>query len=155
MNAIYQPYQERRKKLLFDLIRRNQVLQHTGYEMFTFKGVSYGVILPGAYMRPKLHPDLVPEMDALLKEGELVKNTEMPYVSAYLVSVVMVTQSIHDLKRLLPSAVASSKLLEDLMMVIGEIPSKLSDEWVEDFLKKNDDCLQKIKQRLATNLIQV
>lgn len=151
--AIYTPYHTRRRKLFEGIMLRNMTLVQTPYECFRFRGKVYGKEYAGNFVRPKLHPDLTIEMDELTREHDKVMKTEQPLVGGFITAMLNASDSLHDWVRILPPALHSALTLVNPTGTSP--PMKLSDQEVVTFLAKHNDSLQKLKQRLATNLIHV
>lgn len=151
LHIMYTPYLEQRKRRLMSLVARNQVLQGTGYEMFSFRGITYGLIPVGTHVKPKLHPELHHAMQEWIAEAHHVRDHERPYVDSYIALVLNSSDSARDWLRLLPEVFHTPILAYLNQAPPG--PCELSDEQIATIKTKNLPSIDLMRQRMARNLL--
>lgn len=148
---LYNPYFTRQQNTLDSLINRNMRLQESPYQCFTYKGEYYGPLYSKPILRPKLHPELHPEMVAFVEERSRVNVEEMPYITNYITKVLNSSDSYNDWLKLLPDCMKAP--VYELLASEQSQPDQLTNECVAQILAEHDVSIQKMKQRMATNLI--
>lgn len=148
---LYSPYFARRQNTLDSLINRNMQLQESPYQCFTYKGEYFGPLYSKPIPRPKLHPELHPEMAAYIEERARVDAEEVPFINNYITKVLNSSPSFNDWLKLLPDCMKAP--VYELLANEQSQPDQLTDEQVAQILAEYDVSIQKMKQRMATNLI--
>ncbi len=150
---MYEPYIERRKRQLMNLMAHNQVLQNTPHQMFSFKGKTYGVIPIGVHIKPKLHPDLHNKMTEWLEDADYIRDHERPFVESYIALVLNSSDSAHDWKRLFPEVFHTP--INACLASVPMDPAQLTDAQMSTILTTNMPTLDLMRQRMARNLLLI
>jgi hypothetical protein len=151
-HILYGPYHTRRGNQLDNLIARNMRLQGVQYQCFTYRGDYFGVMYTGAFLRPKLHAELHHEMDVYLAEENERLANETPYVDNYIVRVLNASESFKDWLKLLPDSMKGP--VYQLLQSFQSDPETLTPDQVDALLAEGAASIQKMKERMARNLLQ-
>lgn len=151
LQIMYVPYHDYCKRSIMVLVYRNQMIQGTQYEMFSFKGVTYGKVPAGVHVKPKLHPELHPAMLALIEDSKNVHEKERPYVESYIAVALNSSDSAYDWIKLFPECFHAP--LQTYIAGGLTDPPELSDERVVEILTKNQPHIDLMRQRMARNLL--
>ncbi len=149
---LYLPVQRQFKARIDTLITRNTVMGGYSHKHFVYKGVVYTAeATPAPIKKNRLQPGLRADMEDYLKDLHALNNSELPYVIGYLNQILNASNDLTDYLRALPESVHYP--LKELMATCPCRSTSLSDEKIEALKTKNKDAIDKMKQRLARNLL--
>lgn len=155
--SVYGGLKERHHEAIEGIAKRNTVLNpiNAVIQCFTYKGQIYNYthfktgVIPWAIRRAGLHSSLHAEMDAILKEKQIVADTERPYVLSLITRAMNKTNSIEDYKLMLPDC-----LHDELNMYPNWVTTReLTDEQVQEFIQNNEKALNFLRIRKVLDLI--
>jgi len=150
---MYGPALRHYKQRINKIILANCRLINSAYESFNYKGTLYVTDAKLALPRKanRLHPSLVPEMEAYLAEIKRLNDVELPYVLGYITRVLNSSNHLQDYLKLFPDS-----LHPPIKQIINSCPCRstgMPDAEVRDWQETHQELIDLIKQRLVLNLI--
>lgn len=153
MKFLYSPVGERHTKQGETMILKNTQLMNSSVRAFRYKGELYRSELAprGPVLAPKLHADLVPELEDMLREQEEIHRIEEPLVKGYITQVLNLSANVEDYLLLLPSCIHPPiRALNLLSQGPRQFPTEAHAAL---HLEQHAHQIQLIKERMATNLL--
>lgn len=149
---LYEPVQRQFKQRLDILINRNTVITGATHASFTYKGTLYTNDQASPPRKlTRLVPALHPEMDAHLAELRQLNDREVPYVLGFITKVLNSSNDLHDYLRVFPNS-----LHQPIEALIASCPcrtKRLTEAEVVEMQTKNQQSIDLVRQRMATNLL--
>ena len=149
---LYEPVEKHFAQRLTTLIVKNSLLGQHAHNSFMYKGVLYNCDgTPPPRKSNKLLPQLVPYMDAYLKDLKTLNDTEIPYVLGFINQVLNSSNALSDYLRLLPESVHEpiEKMIKSWPCRAKELPQ----ETVNEIQQFNQRSISLMKQRMLRNLL--
>jgi len=159
LSFIYSKGEQEQQDKLDRMVDKNCVLQETGtlcfmYKCILYKGTGYHWRQRGT---PRLHASLREDITDYLNEAKAIANVELPYVTAFLNTVLNSSPNLKDYLRVLPSSIHDpiEKLIaeEQLITGCGYTVESLSEAQVQEIITTSKRAISFIKERLMLNLI--
>lgn len=149
---IYDPIQTKLKDQLVNITKKNSVLMCAGHLSFVYKGEFYTCdehVAPR--FKTRLHPKLVPLMEAYLKEVKKLNTEELPYVLGFIQQTLNASNNLNDYLRIFPEFLHLP--IHRLIMACPCRNKQLDEEDVKHLQSINKKSIEMIKYRMVSNLI--
>lgn len=152
LGALYDPFTKFFDREMEAIAVRNCLIGSYQHRSFVHKTVLYLYDKPqkGAHRTPRLHRELVPKAEDLIKQKHEIEFTERPLVAHYIVGVLMRTSYVGDFFALLPEFLHQP--LVDGGLPRGEHP-KMTIEEIETFRSHHQRGYELLHGRAMWNLL--
>lgn len=151
---LYFHVNRRYEETLQTIIDRNTMLGSYTHASFNYKGVHYGPEQRFVYNR--LHDDLKPAMDKLIRERQEIRIVEEPYIIGFFNRALNKTNSIQDYLLMFPDCMHPTLALfttPEWQSSSYWLPRELSDEQIAKFKEDHEPWLEKLRNRMMLDLI--
>lgn len=149
---LYEPVNRQLQKRLDNLIITNTMLGKFNHKSFAYKGITYSCDSERPPLkRNPLVPQLRPLMDSYLEDIKKLNETELPYVIGFINQVLNSSNGLTDYLRVFPESIHSP-----IQRLISQCPchtQELTEDQVTELLKRNEQSIQLMKQRMTINLL--
>jgi len=155
-SLLYQPVAHQLHKTLDTLIMRNAMVSGYAHMSFTYKGEYYtceDMRVRGPLKRNRLHPEFHAAMDEYLAEMEEIERVEKPLVMGFIVKTLNICSlDLLALMKILPESTHKT-----IKMALGNYApmhaDSLLEEQIQEYIKTEQASIDRIKRRMATNLL--
>lgn len=154
MALIYDPFDKYFERIIGELIVENDSLLRVRHYIFMHRGVRYTQVrfAKPPQRIPRLEPELVPKMDALLEEKEAIERQERHYVMSYVTRLLNHTDDVGTFLEGLPKPFV--RAFEDVLEQNPEVKrSELDLDEAGIAVGVTQPVIDALKVRLMTNLI--
>ena len=149
---LYLPIEKQFKNRLEVLIVRNTLLGGYSHKSFNYKGVLYNCDNgPPPRKWNRLVPQLKPTMDEYLFELNQLNEKELPFVIGFINQVLNASNNLQDYLRIFPESIHQP--LKKLITAWPYQTKQLTDEKIAELREKNQEPINMMKVRMATNLL--
>lgn len=155
MGFVFDPFNLYIKKRIDKLIAKNaQLTKATQYGFMyrteVYTGTNTQSLRPPY---PRLHKDLIPEMEKIVREQDTVFKYEMPLLKGVLCHAMNLTRNPIEFFKLLPEELHQPLLVWKTQLEPLAHAGDVLDATAEEFKKKYEYAFDIIRVRIITNLI--
>lgn len=150
---LYAPVKRDYEQRLESIILKNSQYHGNGQRWMSFRGTDYSLKEAGPQPLPtnRCHPELKGVMQEYVDELSQLINEEVPYVLGFITHTLNTSNSPQDYLRVFPQSVHQP--IQSLVDTYGYQHEHLSDEKVDELIRKHEKTIEMVKKRMVLNLL--